>query len=106
MAYKGIIFETYRRFQDSNFKPVLLRIKANHNLTKLIVVFVVFFTGLATALGQIPVAGFTANKTSGCAPLTVTFTDQSTGNPTSWNWQFGNGQLSTAKNPVVTFSQP
>ncbi|HKB45617.1 MAG TPA: PKD domain-containing protein, partial [Chitinophagaceae bacterium] len=83
-----------------------MRIKANHNLTKLIAVFVVFFTGLATVLGQTPVAGFTANKTSGCAPLTVTFTDQSTGNPISWNWQFGNGQLSTAKNPVVTFSQP
>src|SRR5206468_12929568 len=27
------------------------------------------------------------------------------GAPTSWNWQFGNGQLSTARNPVVSFSQ-
>lgn len=37
-----------------------------------------------------PVAAFTANVTSGVAPLTVLFTDTSTGGtPTSWNWDFG-----------------
>ena len=55
---------------------------------------------------QDPVANFTVNNSSGCAPLKVTFTDQSTGNPTSWTWDFGNGQLSTVQNPVVTYSQP
>jgi PKD repeat protein len=49
------------------------------------------------------VAGFTANTTSGTAPLTVQFTDTSTGSPTSWNWSFGDGALSTAKNPVHTY---
>jgi gliding motility-associated-like protein len=83
-----------------------LRIKLNHSLTKLIAVFVIFYSGTTPVSGQTPVANFTANKTSGCAPLTVSFTDQSTGAPTSWNWQFGNGQLSTARNPVVSFSQP
>ena len=53
-----------------------------------------------------PVAAFTTNRTTGCAPLTVQFLDQSTGSPFSWNWDFGNGQLSTGPNPSVTFSQP
>jgi gliding motility-associated-like protein len=56
--------------------------------------------------GQAPVANFSAAVTSGCSPVTVYFTDQSTGNPFSWNWDFGNGQLSTAKNPAVTYSAP
>jgi gliding motility-associated-like protein len=55
---------------------------------------------------QVPVANFTASPVSGCSPLSVTFIDQSTGNPFSWNWDFGNGQLSTVKNPTVTYSQP
>jgi len=56
--------------------------------------------------GQSPVANFTASATSGCSPLSVSFTDQSTGSPFSWNWDFGNGQLSTSKTPSVTYSQP
>ncbi|MGA2121518.1 MAG: DUF3821 domain-containing protein, partial [Methanoregula sp.] len=32
---------------------------------------------------------FTANVTSGAAPLTVQFTDASTGSPTGWAWYFG-----------------
>src|SRR5438045_9738877 len=56
--------------------------------------------------GQAPVANFTSSVTSGCAPLSVVFTDQSTGNPFSWNWDFGNGQLATGKSPGLTFTQP
>jgi PKD repeat protein len=40
---------------------------------------ILFFAVQLTASGQGPVAEFTANKVSGCAPLTVQFTDQSTG---------------------------
>ena len=39
-----------------------------------------------------------ASATSGCSPLTITFTDGSTG-ATSWNWNFGNGNTSTLQNP-------
>jgi PKD repeat protein len=46
-----------------------------------------------------PVANFTANPTSGYKPLTVTFTDNSTGSPTSWSWSFGDGNTSTVQNP-------
>jgi len=53
-----------------------------------------------------PVAAFTANVTSGCAPLLVTFTDQSSGSPTTWNWELSNGTLSNIQNPVISFSTP
>jgi len=57
---------------------------------------------------QDPVANFSANNTSGCAPLRVDFTDQSTGSPTSWTWDFGNGQLSQKSSPTATvvYTQP
>ena len=51
-----------------------------------------------------PVAAFTGTPTSGTVPLTVTFTDQSTGSPTSWSWTFGDGGTSTAQNPVHTYN--
>jgi PKD repeat protein len=53
-----------------------------------------------------PDADFTANQTTGKAPLHVQFTDLSTGNPTSWAWDFGDGGTSTLRNPVHTYSTP
>jgi len=50
-------------------------------------------------------AAFSATPVSGCAPLLVRFTDNSTGNPTSWNWDLGNGTVSTQKNPVTTYTE-
>jgi PKD repeat protein len=50
-------------------------------------------------------ANFTANRTSGRAPLIVQFTDTSTGTPISWNWSFGDGQTNNTQNPVHTFTQ-
>jgi PKD repeat protein len=38
-------------------------------------------------------ADFVGNPTSGYAPLTVQFTDLSTGNPTKWLWDFGDGGI-------------
>jgi serine protease len=51
-----------------------------------------------------PVAAFSGTPTSGYAPLTVTFTDASTNNPTSWSWTFGDGGTSTAQNPSHTYT--
>jgi PKD repeat protein len=45
-------------------------------------------------------ANFTANVTSGDAPLAVKFTDTSTGTPTNWTWDFGDGSTSTEQNPT------
>ncbi|MCB9233932.1 MAG: PKD domain-containing protein [Bacteroidia bacterium] len=38
--------------------------------------------------------------------MTVNFTDLSTGNPTSWAWNFGNGNTSTLQNPGVIYVNP
>lgn len=47
-----------------------------------------------------PVANFSGSPTSGSAPLTVNFTDLSSGSPTSWDWDFGDGSAhSGAQNP-------
>ncbi|HOV47512.1 MAG TPA: PKD domain-containing protein, partial [Anaerolineae bacterium] len=51
-----------------------------------------------------PTAAFTATPLSGAAPLTVTFTDQSTGAITAWNWDFGNGASSTLQNPTHAYT--
>ncbi|MDD3135964.1 MAG: PKD domain-containing protein, partial [Methanoregula sp.] len=54
----------------------------------------------------LPVANFTASATSGVTPLSVTFTDQTTGAPTSWLWEFGDGTTSTEQNPTHIFTTP
>ena len=48
-------------------------------------------------------AAFTANPTSGVAPLEVAFTDLSTENPTAWEWNFGDGGTSTDQHPQYTY---
>jgi gliding motility-associated-like protein len=53
-----------------------------------------------------PVANFTANRTSGCSPVTVQFTNTSTGNPTTFLWDFGNGNTSTLPNPSAIYVTP
>ncbi len=52
-----------------------------------------------------PVANFTSNITQGSAPLSVQFNDTSAGSPTSWAWNFGDGQNSTIKNPVHNYTK-
>jgi uncharacterized delta-60 repeat protein len=47
-----------------------------------------------------PESEFDANPTSGTVPLSVQFTDLSTGPVTGWYWEFGDGQTSAAQNPI------
>ena len=53
-----------------------------------------------------PIANFTANTTNGTQPLNVQFNDQSTGNVTSYNWDFGDGNTSTDENPTHVYNIP
>jgi PKD repeat protein len=59
---------------------------------------------LGTSAPSPPTASFTASPTSGQAPLSVQFTDTSTGSPTTWAWDFGDGATSTAQNPQHTYA--
>lgn len=49
-------------------------------------------------------AAFSADQTMGCGQLPVQFTDESTGNPSQWTWDFGNGTESHLQNPATTFT--
>jgi serine protease AprX len=51
-----------------------------------------------------PVANFSASPTSGFAPLAVSFTNLSTGGPTAWAWDFGDGGTATIQNPSHTYA--
>jgi len=53
-----------------------------------------------------PVAAFTESPTSGTAPLTVAFSNATTGMVTSWSWEFGDGATSTLQNPTHVFQTP
>lgn len=71
-------------------------------------VFAILFSALLTTCkkddsGSIPVADFTGTPTAGTSPLQVSFTDLSTNNSTSWQWNFGDGNSSTLKNPEHTY---
>ena len=58
----------------------------------------------AAAATTVPLPIFSASPTSGTAPLDVTFTDESTGSPASWSWDFGDGNTSTLENPTNTYA--
>ena len=49
-----------------------------------------------------PVANFTYAQTAGT--LDVAFTDTSTGSPTQWSWDFGDGGTATDQNPTHTYA--
>jgi gliding motility-associated-like protein len=70
----------------------------------LCVFFLLLIQGQATA----QVANFTASTTSGCFPLTVNFTDASTGTINARSWAFGNGNVSNGNdtNPSATYTTP
>ncbi|MBC6995907.1 alpha/beta fold hydrolase [Neolewinella lacunae] len=52
------------------------------------------------------VAAFSANAVQGCAPFSVTYASEATGNPTSFAWAFPGGTPATSilPNPTVTYA--
>jgi gliding motility-associated-like protein len=52
-------------------------------------------------------ANFTSDQQTQCAPAVIRFFDQSTGGPTSWEWDLGNGSGAvTIQNPTATYFTP
>ncbi|WP_405322170.1 PKD domain-containing protein [Methanobrevibacter thaueri] len=49
-------------------------------------------------------ANFSCDIDEGIGSLTVNFKDNSAGNPTSWLWDFGDGNTSTEQNPTHTYT--
>jgi beta propeller repeat protein len=49
---------------------------------------------------------FSVNNTLGEVPFTVRFIDKCTGNPSGYQWEFGDGNVSYEKNPVHTYRAP
>jgi branched-chain amino acid transport system substrate-binding protein len=79
-------------------------------MARFLLVLVVAVTLVATACAEEEeeegiVANFSASPTSGTVPLDVSFTDQSTGDITAWEWDFEtDGTVdSTVQNPSHTY---
>jgi len=53
-----------------------------------------------------PGASFSGSPTTGTAPLTVAFTESSSGEITGWSWGFGDGGTSSQQSPTYTYDDP
>jgi choice-of-anchor B domain-containing protein len=55
-----------------------------------------------------PIANFEISALTGCVPFEVSFSDQSTGTPTAWEWAIpgSDDETSTEQNPTVTYNTP
>lgn len=63
-------------------------------------------TAGATSVSTPPAAAFAASATTITAGQSVSFSDESTGGPTSWSWSFPGGTpaTSTEQNPTVVYN--
>tara|TARA_B100001142_G_scaffold312723_1_gene348427 strand:+ start:21878 stop:27196 length:5319 start_codon:yes stop_codon:yes gene_type:complete len=82
--------------------------KYNIKETSLKYIFLVLIAMLVSysATSQVTADFTTINSTSGCGSLVVEFEDLSLGSPTSWLWDFGNGNTSVLKDPITIYSVP
>jgi PKD repeat protein len=61
-------------------------------------------TGIDITTNDALIASFTANPNSDPTPLTVNFTNNTSGNATSYLWDFGNGATSSTANPTYVYT--
>lgn len=87
---------------------VRIRFESFNNLGNNIYLDDIVVTGCQLVPTVKPVAAFSGTPTSACGSATVQYTDQSTANPTSWEWSFPGGTptTSTLQNPTVTYNAP
>jgi PKD repeat protein len=58
-----------------------------------------------TIIHPAPTANFEASPLIGLRPLTVNFTDLSTGDINTWQWKFGDGSESNQRNPEYVYNK-
>ena len=98
--YRSSPYQIQLNLQDLDFSPVPARSRIMFTWPN-----VSESSGIAILMPghEPPVANFSVDKTRGNAPLTVQFTDTSSGNPVNWEWVFGDGSTSLEENPSHTF---
>ena len=69
-----------------------------------LVLFAMFYFNTATP--QVTANFTTITSTEGCGSLLVEFQDLSLGSPTTWYWDFGNGNTSSLENPSAVYNLP
>ncbi len=72
-----------------------------------LLILIAFCTASFVAKAQVAVkASFSTLDYQGCVPVKIQFTDNSTGSPAYWFWDFGDGHISTLPNPANTYTVP
>ncbi|MBE3142814.1 MAG: PKD domain-containing protein, partial [Planctomycetes bacterium] len=84
-------------FRNSGFSKIAL-VVSNSTASKRTSKIITVFRASATAT-------FVLSPATPGPGETVQFADTTTGDPTSWQWNFGDGGTSTAKNPTHTFTK-
>ena len=88
----------YGDVEDTTSYTVTLIVTTPFGTSTAVKVNYITVTGTAPG-GNNSGLGFTADPTSGIAPFVVSFQDTTGSNPTSWLWNFGDGNTDTTQNP-------
>ena len=68
---------------------------------------IILLIGYGLSLKAQPTAAFTADRMTGCSPLVVHFSNQTTGAPAAtYHWDLGNGNTVVAENPQAIYTIP